>query len=199
MRKTHYPEIPKQELEKMLDIPDNEIAEKLGTSIYCVKYWRSQYLLPKHRGRILHNILWRKKMDKIEKLLSEKCLITSHDYYITGSYVHKCSIFEELSRRGYRILTIKYRKGGGGRYFRFTLPSTIPRYFIYREKCEDRLVDMLANMIFKRIGIIDQRHIKRFAAVVKEYAEKNHFPEHIADKLASRVEDLLRRSLSQYG
>jgi len=59
------------------------------------------------------------------------------------------------------------------------------------------LVDMLANMIFKRIRIRDQKHIKRFIAIVKEYAKKNSFPEHIADKLASRVEDLLRRNFAE--
>jgi hypothetical protein len=57
---------------------------------------------------------------------------------------------------------------------------------------------MLANMIFESIKIEIQRHIKRFVAAVKEFAEKNNFPKYIADKLASRVEDLLRRSLPQH-
>jgi hypothetical protein len=187
MRGTSCPEIPRQEIEKMLDIPDHEIAKKLGTSTYCIFYWRRKYGLIKQRKSVLRDI---------EKLLSEKCLITSHDYYIRD-YLSRIITLDELARRGYRILTIKYRKGGSGRYFRFTLPNTIPRYFIYREECEDRLVDMLANMIFKRIRIRDQRHIKRFAAVVKEYAERNNFPEHIADKLTSRVEDLLRRNFAE--
>jgi hypothetical protein len=191
-RKTHCPEIPKQEIEKMLNNPDHEIAKKLGTSTYCVRYWRSQYLLPKRRKRTAG----RDKLNEIEKLLSRKCIVTSNDYNIKGYEL------EELFRRGYGKLIIDYLKGGSGRHFKFILPVTTPRYIVYRyrykKECEDQLVDMLANMIFESIKIEIQRHIKRFVAVVKEFAEKNNFPKHIADKLASRVEDLLRRSLSQH-
>jgi hypothetical protein len=185
MRRTSCPEIPKHELEKVLDITDREIAEKLGTSTYCVSYWRRKYGLEK---------LGKDLMRDVEKLLSEKCLATSHDIkrYLSN-ILTLGELADELSRRGYRRLIIKYRKGGG-RYFRFILPSTIPRYYIYSEECEDQLVDMLASMIFKRIRIRDQRHIKIFTAIVKKYAEKNHFPEHIADKLTNKVAELLRRS-----
>jgi len=186
-RTSSCPEIPKQEIEKILDIPDHKIADRLGTSAYCISYWRRKYGLIKQRNRVLRDI---------EKLLSEKCLVSSHDYRIRD-YLSKLIVLKELAERGYSVLTVKYRKGGSGRYFRFTLPNTIPRYFIYREECENQLVDMLANMIFKRIRIRDQKHIKRFIAIVKEYAKKNSFPEHIADKLASRVEDLLRRNFAE--
>jgi len=187
LRKTLCPEIPKEELEKMIDKTDHEIAMIYNTNRQCITQRRLELGVRKYKVGVKKIII--RRADKVEDLLLRKIETEGICYTTTREIKDKLSIsigtdvWDELARRGYRVFKI------WGRY----LGLDFPRIFIYKAGCEELVATEILMEIMRQV---EKRKKKRDIEEARKAAigmiRRHLLPKEMKEALRNILKDMAK-------
>ena len=187
LRKTLCPKISREELEKMINKTDHEIAMIYNTNRQCITIRRLKLGIRKYKVGVKKIII--RRANKVEDLLLRKIETEGICYTTTREIKDKLSIsigtdvWDELARRGYRVFKI------WGRY----LGLDFPRIFIYKAGCEELVATEILMEIMRQV---EKRKKKRDIEEARKAAigmiRRHLLPKEMKEALRNILKDMAK-------
>jgi DNA-binding CsgD family transcriptional regulator len=181
------PEIPREELEKLIDKTDREIAMIYNTKPHCITQRRLKLGIKKYMAGGMRFI--DRLADKIEDFLLRKIEIEGTCYTTSKEIKEKLRIriftdvWDELARRGYKIFKI------WGRY----LGLGFPRTFIYKPGCEELIATKILMEIMRQVEKRKKRRdIKEVRKAAVNIIRRHILPKEMEEALQSVLKDMAK-------
>ena len=187
LRKTLCPKISREELEKMINKTDHEIAMIYNTNRQCITIRRLKLGVRKYKVGVKKITI--RRADKVEDLLLRKievegiCYTTSKEIMKRLRIGIGIDVWNELARRGYKIFKI------WGRYIGLNFPRT----FVYRPGCEELVATEILMEIMRQVERTKKKgDIKEVRRAVSSIIRRNILPKEMEEALKSVLKDMAK-------